>query len=387
MLILTLLSFSIILLLLNFLLNTKKLTEINTRLQMSNDLHKHISELLTEQQKTGQEQRQHFDQHQINSLKLLQESLQSAMNEIREQLTHTLNQNAATIDQRLEAISGKVEKRLGEGFEKTTTIFTDVIKRLALIDEAQKKITELSGNVMNLQEVLSDKRSRGAFGEVQLSALIRNLMPETSFSMQHTLSNGKRADCILFLPQPTGHIAIDAKFPLESYRLLTDTQLSEAERKAAGQQFKLDIRKHIEDIASKYIISGETADGAVMFIPAEAVFAEIHAHYPELVQVANQAKVWLVSPTTMMAILTTALAVLKDIATRKQVHIIQQHLNLLGKDFSRFQERMNDLSRHIHQAQADVEQVHKSSLKISSRFNKIDKVELDKVQLLLQEEK
>jgi len=401
------LLFLLILLLLNFLLNTinwrlqagadKKLNQlaelgtlktlIEERLRTGNDLQQHIAQLLTEQQKTQQDQRQHFDQHQINSLKLLQDSLQNAMNEVRQQLTLTLNQNAATIDQRLDSISGKVEKRLGEGFEKTTTIFTDVIKRLALIDEAQKKITELSGNVVNLQEVLSDKRSRGAFGEVQLSALIRNLMPETSFSMQHTLSNGKRADCMLFLPEPTGHIAIDAKFPLESYRLLTDIQLGEIERKAAQQQFKLDIRKHIDDIANKYIIGGETADGAVMFIPAEAVFAEIHAHYPELVQAANQAKVWLVSPTTMMAILTTALAVLKDIATRKQVHIIQQHLSLLGKDFSRFQERMNDLSRHIHQAQADVEQVHKSSLKITSRFNKIDKVELDNVQLLLQEEK
>lgn len=393
------LLFLLILLLLNFMLNIinwrsqtgadKKLNQlaelsvlktlIEERLRTGNDLQQNIAQLLADQQKTGQEQRQHFDQHQINSLKLLQDSLQNAMNEVRQQLTLTLNQNAATIDQRLDTISGKVEKRLGEGFEKTTTIFTDVIKRLALIDEAQKKITELSGNVVNLQEVLSDKRSRGAFGEVQLSALIRNLMPETSFSMQHTLSNGKRADCMLFLPEPTGHIAIDAKFPLESYRLLTDVKLGETERKAAGQQFKLDIRKHIDDIANKYIIGGETADGAVMFIPAEAVFAEIHAHYPELVQAANQAKVWLVSPTTMMAILTTALAVLKDIATRKQVHIIQQHLSLLGKDFSRFQERMNDLSRHIHQAQADVEQVHKSSLKITSRFNKIDKVELDEI--------
>ena len=381
MLIIALLILLLILFLLNFLFHTKKLTEINTRLHISNDLHKHIGELLTEQQRNQQEQRQHFDQHQINSLKMLQDSLQSAMHEVRQQLTLTLNQNAATIDQRLNTISGKVEKRLGEGFEKTTTIFTDVIKRLALIDEAQKKITELSGNVVNLQEVLSDKRSRGAFGEVQLSALIRNLMPESSFSMQHTLSNGKRADCMLFLPEPTGHIAIDAKFPLESYRLLTDIQLGEAERRAAQQQFKVDIRNHIDDISSKYIIGGETTDGAVMFIPAEAVFAEIHAHYPELIQAANKAKVWLVSPTTMMAILTTALAVLKDIATRKQVHIIQQHLSLLGKDFSRFQERMNDLSRHIHQAQADVEQVHKSSLKISNRFNKIDKVELDEMTL------
>ena len=351
-------------------------------------LYKYINQLLSEQQKIQINQRNDFSEHQINSLKILQESLQAAVTGVREQVTHTLNQNSHSldkqisqlinsIDQRLNTISNNVEKRLGEGFEKTTTVFTDVVKRLALIDEAQKQITKLSNSVVNLQEVLTDKRSRGAFGEVQLSALVRNLMPENSFSLQHTLSNGKRPDCLLLLPEPTGNIAMDAKFPLESYRILTNNQFSETERTLAQQQFKIDIRKHINDIASKYIITGETADGAIMFIPAEAVFAEIHAHHPDLIELANKSKVWLVSPTTMMAILTTALAVLKDIATRKQVHIIQQHLGFLGKDFARFQERMNDLSRHIQQAQTDVEQVHKSSLKISSRFNKIEKVELE----------
>ena len=211
---------------------------------------------------------------------------------------------------------------------------------------------------------------------MQLSALIRNVLPEKSFSFQHTLNNGKRADCLLFLPKPTGNVAIDAKFPLESYRRMTDIALSKNDRQRAESQFRLDIRKHIQDIASKYIIPGETSDGAVMFIPAEAVFAEIHGHFPDLVERSQKSHVWMVSPTTMMAILTTARAVLKDEATRKQIHIIRDHLGMLAKDFDRFQGRMDNLAKHVKQANEDVEQVHTSAKKISSRFNKIEKAEL-----------
>lgn len=280
-------------------------------------------------------------------------------------------------EQRLGEISGKVEERLDKGFEKTTTVFADVLKRLALIDKAQEKIAELSGNVVSLQEVLSDKRSRGAFGEVQLSALISNMMPATSYSLQHTFGNGVRADCVLFLPEPTGLVCIDSKFPLESYQRMTDTELGDADRKSAEQQFRQDIKKHIKDISTKYIIPGETSDGAVMFIPAEAVFAEIHGHYPDLVEEAQRARVWLASPTTMMAVLTTARAVLKDAATRQQVHIIQDHLVKLSQDFGRFQERMNKLATHIDQANRDVLDVNKSAKKITSRFTKIEQVELE----------
>lgn len=280
-------------------------------------------------------------------------------------------------EKKLGEISGKVEERLDKGFEKTTSVFADVLKRLALIDKAQEKIAELSGNVVSLQEVLSDKRSRGAFGEVQLTALISNMMPENSYSLQHTFDNGVRADCVLFLPEPTGTICIDSKFPLESYQRMTDMTLGEADRKNAEQQFRQDIKKHIKDISSKYIIPGETSDGAVMFIPAEAVFAEIHGHYPELVEEAQQARVWLASPTTMMAVLTTSRAVLKDAATRKQIHIIQDHLVALSKDFVRFQDRMDKLATHIDQANRDVADVNISARKISSRFTKIEQVELE----------
>jgi DNA recombination protein RmuC len=301
------------------------------------------------------------------------ESLEKNARQLGERVKELIDSN----EKRLGEISGKVEERLDKGFEKTTTVFADVLKRLALIDKAQEKSAELSGNVVSLQEVLSDKRSRGAFGEVQLNALISNIMPETSYSLQHTFDNGVRADCVLFLPEPTGTICIDSKFPLESYQRMVDFELGDADRKTAEQQFRQDIKKHIKDISSKYIIPGQTSDGAVMFIPAEAVFAEIHGHYPDLVEESQRARVWLASPTTMMAILTTSRAVLKDAATRQQVHIIQEHLVALSKDFGRFQERMDKLAVHIDQANRDVADVNTSARKITSRFTKIEQVELE----------
>ena len=317
-----------------------------------------------------------------------QEALTKGVESIGRQLAEGLSRNSAALgerveqltqstDQRLKEISGQVEKRLSEGFEKTTETFTRVLEHLSRIDEAQKRISELSSNVVSLQEVLADKRSRGAFGEVQLHALVGNLIPESNYALQYTFSNGTRVDCVLFLPDPTGNISIDAKFPLESYQRLTDPDAFEGDRQQAAISFRRDIRRHINAIADKYILPDETSDGAVMFIPAEAVFAEIHAHYPELVEEAFRRRVWMVSPTTMMAILTTARAVLKDAATREQIHVIQHHLNSLSKDFGRFRERMDRLSRHINQAQKDVDEVHVSARKISDRFSQIEKVELD----------
>jgi len=293
-----------------------------------------------------------------------------------ERLARSNDQIQETLHKRLTEISGQVETWLNKGFEKTNETFTDVVKRLALIDEAQKKITELSSSVVSLQEVLNDKRSRGAFGEAQMMLQVRNVLPENSFQEQYKLSNDARVDCMLFLPEPTGNLAIDAKFPLDSYKIMLDPDTPQLDRVNAERQFKQDIKKHINDIAEKYIIPGETSDGALMFIPAEAVFAEIHAHQPELVEEAQRRHVWMVSPTTMMAVLTTARAVLKDSATRKQVHLIQEHLIRLSSDFDRFRKRMDNLSKHIQQANKDVEEVNTSARKISSRFEKIEKVEL-----------
>jgi DNA recombination protein RmuC len=349
-----------------------------------------VNKLLSAQQHLQKQERTTFDAHQIKTLQMLQESVRSNMQEVSRQVRDALEQHGTHLnkrveqltlatDARLQEISGQVEKRLSEGFEKTTATFTDVVKRLALIDAAQKKITELSANVVSLQAIFTDKRARGAFGEVQLADLIRNVLPEQHFTLQHTFENGKRADCLLKLPEPTGNIAVDSKFPLESYRQMIDLQRSATERQSAEQQFKKDIQKHITDIAGKYILPGETADSALMFVPAEAIFAEIHAHYPELVEMAQKAHVWIVSPTTMWAILTTARAVIKDVATRKQIHIIQHHLQGLSKDFGRFKIRMDALATHIRQAHEDTQEVHITSRKISTHFNQIEKVELAEI--------
>ncbi len=357
------------------------------QMQLSNTFDKQISELQIKLLKQLSEQKDQLNNNQQQSLDQLLNHLNKATQSSREELSKTLAQSSEVMakridsltlstDKRLQEISGQVEKRLSEGFEKTTKTFNDILQRLALIDDAQKKITELSTNVVSLQEVLADKRSRGAFGEVQLSGLIRNVLPEQSFKLQHTLSNGKIADCVLFLPKPTGNVVVDAKFPLENYRKMMDNEMAESDRKSALRQFKMDIKKHINDISDKYLIDNETADGAIMFIPAEAIFAEIHGHQSDLVEYANKKRVWLASPTTLMAILTTARSVLKDEATRQQIHIIQAHLSDLSKDFSRFTVRFANLAKHIDQAAVDVKQIHTSATKISSRFEKIEKVEL-----------
>ncbi|PPD43645.1 MAG: DNA recombination protein RmuC [Methylotenera sp.] len=307
-----------------------------------------------------------------------QELIQSTMRNATLQLTASIEALTKSVDGRLELIGGKVSERLDEGFKKTNQTFIDVMARLATIDEAQKKIDGLTTNVVSLQELLGDKRSRGAFGEVQLEALVRNVLPVNSFAMQHTFENGTRADCALFLPEPTGVVAVDSKFPLENYHRMLDNKLTDAEKLLAEKQFKLDVKKHVDDIATKYIISNVTSDGAVMFIPAEAVFAELHAYHADVIEYAMNKRVWVVSPTTLMAVLNTARAVLKDVETRKQVHVIKEELGKLSKDFGRFDLRMKKLADNIRQAHENAQDVHISSQKISQRFAQIERVELTK---------
>ena len=307
-------------------------------------------------------------------------SQQSLINDTMLKATTTLTQSVESlgkiVDARLLEIGGKVSERLDEGFKKTNATFISVMERLATIDEAQKKIDGLTVNMVSLQELLGDKRSRGAYGEVQLESLVRNVLPASGFKMQHTFENGARVDCALFLPQPTGIVAVDSKFPLENYHKMFDNTLPEAMQNAAEKQFKADVKKHVDDIASKYIIPNVTSDGAVMFIPAEAVFAEIHAYHPEIIDYAMIKRVWLVSPTTLMAVLNTARAVLKDVEMRKQVHIIKDELGKLSKDFERFDVRMKKLADNIRQAHENAQDVHVSSQKITNRFKQIERVEL-----------
>lgn len=322
----------------------------------------------------------------IENIKNFHKELQEGIREQEKNLQHTVQENYKILADQLNRISQNtnnnlknisltVEDSLYKGFKKNQNTFINILERTAVLDESQKKLIELSQNIISLKEILSDKRSRGAFGEMQLSMLIKNVLPENVFKLQYTLSNKKRVDCMLFLPKPTGNIAVDSKFPLESYQKISNHNLPEIEKKKFKKQFQRDVKKHILDISEKYIVPGETADSAIMFIPSESIFSEIYSYYPGLIEISHRKKVWISSPTTMMAILTTICSVLKDHSTRKQVHIIQDHLHFLAKDFIRFQNRMDNLQSHIQLINKDIESIYISAKKISSRFEKIDKTE------------
>ena len=307
-----------------------------------------------------------------------QELLQNTLRNMQQQITSQAETMTKTVDGRLDQISGKVNERLDEGFKKTNETFINVMTRLAVIDEAQKKIDSLTTNVVSLQQVLSDKSARGAFGEVQLEALVRDTLPPGVYEFQAAVGDGReKADCVLSMPDGVSKMAIDSKFPLSNYRLVVDATQPEAVRRDARRLFAIDVKKHISDIASKYIQPGAGADSAVMFVPSEAVFAEIIGNFADVVAEAQAKRVWLTSPTNLMAVLHTVRAVIRDAETRKQALVIKTQLEKLGTDFGRFQERMDKLATHIRQASDDVQDVQISSRKITSGFERIKAVEID----------
>ena len=314
-----------------------------------------------------------FGEHARADRELLQSGLAAASM----QLSRSIEALNAGVEGQLRTLSGQMSARLDESLRKTGDTFVNVMARLAAIDEAQKKIDGLAASVVSLQDLLGDKRSRGVFGEVQLEALVRNALPPDAYAFQSTLPGGTRVDCLLELPPPTGRVAVDSKFPLENYHRMFDSGLAQSEHHAARSAFRADVKHHVDDIARKYILPGITSDGALMFIPAEAVFAELHGYHPEVVAYAQSRRVWIVSPTTLMAVLNTARAVLKDIETRAQIHVIQDELGKLAQDFQRFDARMAALAKHIEQAGKDVEEVHTSSRKISQRFQRIESARFD----------
>lgn len=274
-------------------------------------------------------------------------------------------------ESRLKLMGAKLEQGLQNNLNTSQQTFKDIISRLSRIDEAQKRLDQLSGDVRGLSDILNDKRSRGAFGETQLKTLIDNILPAQHVRYQAALANGRRPDCLIQLPPPTGTLAIDAKFPLESYRRIGEAG-DAATKTAARKRFHQDVRKHINDIAEKYIAPPETAVGALMFIPAEAVFAEIHAHHPDLVEQSHRLSVWITSPTTLAAILTSARAVIRDEVTRREAHVLREQLYGLHRDFSAFQNRMAQLSRHIDLARRDVTDAHHNAEKIATRFRQLE---------------
>jgi len=313
----------------------------------------------------------------------LKEKLNKDMNEFKTKLEVGLKENFDklnnTVTSRLDKINEKVEDKLKEGFEKTNKTFSNILERLSKIDEAQKKIDSLSTDIVSLQDVLTDKKSRGIFGEVQLNQVLYSVFGEkndNAFQTQYQLSNGTIVDSILFAPEPVGAIAIDSKFPLENYKRMTDREATEQERKDAAKAFKQNIKTHVNAISDKYIIQGETSSQAIMFLPAEAIFAEINAYHPDLVEYAQSRKVWVCSPTTLMAVLTTLQVVLQNAEREKHAHIIQEELMKLGKEFKRYTTRWDNLAKHIDTVSKDVKEIHTTTTKIGNRFNSIKNVEL-----------
>ena len=279
------------------------------------------------------------------------------------------------MDEKLLAVTKSVGEGLQQSTTKTTETIQDLRERLAKIDVAQQKISHLSEQVVSLQEVLSNKQARGAFGEIQLNDLIKSILPPSAYEFQCVLSNQKRADCVLKLPNPPGTIVVDSKFPLESYQALrnanTDREKIEAER-----FFKTSVLKHIKDIAEKYIISGETTESALMFLPAESIYAELYTNFIDVVEISYRSKVWIVSPTTLMATLNTIRAVLKDATMREQAGVIQKEVGVLIEDISRLDDRIENLSKHFELAVKDIGDIRISSNKISKRIEKIEDIQL-----------
>ena len=308
-----------------------------------------------------------------------QEALTRTQQASHEALTRTHQASHAAITRTMEERMEHVGKRLSEGLnlhtEKTGETMSKVHERLAVIDNAQKNLTDLSEQMVGLQNILSNKQTRGAFGEIQLDGLVRDILPPSAYTFQATLSNGKRADCLLKLPNPPGAIVIDAKFPLESYQALRAAESDEASAQAL-KNFGKDILYHVKAISEKYIVPGETAESALMFLPSEAVYAELHASLPNIVDASYKAKVWIVSPTTLMATLNTVRAVLKDARIREQAGVIQVEVMNLLKDVERLDKRVENLDKHFDQAGRDIKDIRTSSTKITSRANKIEDIQL-----------
>lgn len=287
------------------------------------------------------------------------------------------------MEQRLILINEKVNTRLDENFEKTNKTFTNVLERLSKIDEAQKKIDSLSTEIVSLQSVLTDKKTRGIFGEVNLNYILTSVFGEKNdkiYEIQYKLSNGFIADSIIHAPNPLGNICIDSKFPLENYEKMTNKSLSKEERDMATKLFKIDVKKHIEAISSKYIIPNETANQAILFLPAEAIFAEINAYHPDLLKEAYNKKVWITSPTTLMSTLTTIAMIIKNMERDKYAKVIQSELNKLAVDFERYKERWDKLSRSIDTVSKDVKDIHITTEKITKRFDSINQVEIPELE-------
>ena len=318
----------------------------------------------------------------------MENSMTKELGDFKNDLNKSLNDDFINlnerIDNRLRLINDKVNERLDENFEKTNKTFTSVLERLSKIDEAQKKIDSLSNDIVSLQGILTDKKTRGIFGEVNLKHIMSSVFGENNdkiYRMQYSFNNNTIADCVLFAPSPLGTIAIDSKFPLENYQIMVDKNNSEIQRIQAEKNFKMDMKKHIDAISDKYIIPNVTSEQAILFLPAEAIFAEINAYHADIINYAYKKHVWITSPTTLISTLTTIQVIIKNIERDKYASIIHKELNLLSEEFKRYKDRWDKLSRSIETVSRDVKDIHNTTEKITKRFDSINQVEINNEKL------
>ena len=301
-------------------------------------------------------------------------------NDISKSMNDDFDKLSDRVEKKLIYINDNVNSRLDDNFNKTNKTFTNVLERLSKIDEAQKKIDNLSGDIISLQSILTDKKSRGIFGEVNLKHILVSVFGEKNdkiYRLQYTLPNTTIADAVIFTPEPLGTVCIDSKFPLENYRLMVDKSLSQSERNVYEKAFKADVKKHIDAISSKYIIPGITANQAILFLPAEAIFAEINAYHSDLVEYAYKRSVWITSPTTLISSMTTIQVLLKNMERDKYAKVVHDELTKLGIEFSRYKDRWDKLARSIETVNKDVDALNITSDKITKKFESISDVKLD----------
>lgn len=316
----------------------------------------------------------------------LEVSMMKEMGNFKNDLSRDLNDDFTKlnegVEKRLLFINDKVNERLDQNFEKTNKTFQNVIERLSRIDEAQKKIDNLSGDIISLQSILTDKKTRGIYGEVNLKHILVSVFGERNdniYRLQYTFSTGVIADSVLFAPEPLGTICIDSKFPLEHYQAMVDKRLTSEMRDKYEKMFRMDMKKHIDAIADKYIIPGETSNQAILFLPAEAIFAEINAYHTDIINYAYRKHVWITSPTTLVSTLTVIEMIIKNIERDKYTRVIHEELNKLGLEFSRYKERWDKLARSIQTVNKDVENVYITTDKITKKFESINRVDVNKL--------
>ena len=332
----------------------------------------------SEMAELAEERDKHLDRlnEALAALAKQQSELGGRFSQLAESQAASQTAVSKSLEERLDALTKRVNDNLQESSSKTAKSLGELQTRLGVIDQAQKTINELSGNVVGLQEILANKQARGAFGQLRMEDIVRDALPPAAYEFQASLTNGKRPDCLIKMPMPPGPIVIDAKFPLEAYQALKNTD-DPAAKKAAERAFRTTARKHVEDIQSRYIVPGETAESALLFLPSEAVYAELHANFPDIVQESYRARVWIVSPTTLMATLNTVRAVLKDAQMREQAHIIQKEVGMLLTDVDRLQKRVADLKKHFSQAEEDIRKIDTSADKIGRRSERIETLQIE----------